>query len=122
MQAGATYAALVGAVISELRSEKGISQGKLAEGVGIGQSAWSRIEKGGAVMSVDQLARAANTIGVTPSEIVQRADNTVRQMRAQGFEVSYDKPQRGAEPPDNTGLLLLGGAALAALIYSANKK
>lgn len=122
MQAGATYTALVGAVITDLRNQKVISQGDLAKGVGMSQSAWSRIEKGGAVMSVDQLARAAKKLGVLPGEILARADNTARQMQAQGFEVSYEKPQRSPESGDNSGLLFLGGAALAALIYAANKK
>ncbi|WP_158227090.1 helix-turn-helix domain-containing protein [Mangrovitalea sediminis] len=122
MQAGSTYAAVVGAVIAQVRSEVGMSQAQLAEQVGIGQPAWSRIEKGGSVLSVDQLARAARAMKTAPHRILELADKTVEQMRVESFEVSYDKPQRNEPPSDNTGLLLLGGAALAALIYAASKK
>ncbi len=121
MQAGSTYAAVVGAVIAKLRVDRRIGQGELAQAVGLGQPAWSRIEKGGSALTVDQLARAADFLQSSPSSILAMADRTVAQMRAQNLEVSYEKPQRQVPEKDNTGLLLLGGAALAALIISANK-
>lgn len=121
MQAGSTYAAVVGAVIGKLRSERAIGQGDLAAAVGVGQPAWSRIEKGGSALTVDQLARAAATLNCSPSYILQMADKTVSEMRNQNFQVSYEKPKRESPEKGNTGLLLLGGAALAALIIAANK-
>ncbi|WP_420389355.1 helix-turn-helix domain-containing protein [Marinobacter sp.] len=122
MQAGSTYAAVVGAVIAKLRADKGIGQADLASAVGLGQPAWSRIEKGGSALTVDQLARAARALKLSPSDIVSMADKTVAKMKAQNFEVSYEKPHRPTLENDNTGLLLLGGAALAALIIAANNK
>lgn len=122
MQAGSTYAAVVGAVIAKLRADKGIGQADLASAVGLGQPAWSRIEKGGSALTVDQLARAARALKLSPSDIVSMADKTVAKMKAQNFEVSYEKPHRPTPENDNTGLLLLGGAALAALIIAANNK
>lgn len=117
MQAGSTYAAVVGAVITQVRNETGVSQADLARAVGIGQPAWSRIEKGESALTIDQLARAAKKLGRTPGQILDLADNTAHTMEQQKLEVSYEKPQRGS----NAGLLLLGGAALAALIFAANK-
>ncbi len=121
MQAGSTYAAVVGAVIAKLRSERAIGQGDLASAVGVGQPAWSRIEKGGSALTVDQLARAATALNCSPSEILGMADRTVLEMRNQHFKVSYEKPKRESPENNNAGLLLLGGAALAALIIAANK-
>ncbi len=78
-------------------------------------------EKGESVLSVDQLARAASALNTAPSQICRVVENTISAMQDQKLKVSYDKPKRGKET-SNTGLLLLGGAALAALIYAANKK
>ncbi len=72
-------------------------------------------------MTVDQLARAAAALNCSPSYILEMADKTVSEMRNQNFQVSYEKPKRESPEKDNTGLLLLGGAALAALIIAANK-
>lgn len=123
MQAGSTYAALVGAVITQLRGDLKISQAELANTVGISQPAWSRIEKGESALTIDQLARAAKKLGAQPSEILNTAEKTIAEMKQQGLEVSYEKPRRSTEKENsNTGLLLLGGAALAALIYAAKNK
>lgn len=122
MQPGSTFAAIVGAVIANLREEFGISQAILAEEVGIGQPAWSRIEKGESALSIDQLARAAKAMQTSPAEILLRAENTAEEMRSRDLTVSYEKPSRTSSGAIKSGLLLLGGAALAALIYAANKK
>ncbi len=120
MQVGSTYSAIVGAVIAQTRDEEAVSQAKLAEAVGIGQPAWSRIEKGESALTIDQLARASSALGKHPSEILSIADSTVLKMEEEALNISYDKPQRKSAA-SNAGLLLLGGAALGALIYAAKK-
>lgn len=121
MQPGSTYSAVIGAVITKIRETNNISQAELAAEVGIGQPAWSRIEKGESVLTIDQLARAANRLNSSPSELIEMADRTVTEMEEQDLKVSYEKPQRKNDTAKNAGLLLLGGAALATLIYAANK-
>lgn len=117
LKPGSTYSAVVGAVIVNQRELLAISQTQLAEAVGVGQPAWSRIEKGESALTIDQLARAASRLGSSPSELLLMADKTVMEMKEQELKISYEKPQRKS----NAGLLLLGGAALATLIYAANK-
>lgn len=121
MQAGSTYSAVIGTVIAKSREAAGISQVDLATTVGIGQPAWSRIEKGESVLTIDQLARAAKALTTSPSELVHMADLTVTEMEEQGLKVSYEKPQRKSDNTKNTGLLLLGAAAIGTLIYAAKK-
>lgn len=121
LQPGSTYSAVVGAVIANQREILDVSQAQLAEAVGIGQPAWSRIEKGESALTIDQLARAASKLNSSPSELLLMADRTVMEMKEQELKVSYEKPQRKSNAAKNTGLLLLGGAALATLIYAANK-
>ena len=122
MQAGSTYAAIVGAVIANKRESLKMPQGDLAEHVGVGQPALSRIEKGESALTIDQLARAAQKLGTSPSALLAEADNTALTMIEQNLLVSYEKPKRSAGKVSTKGLLLLGSTALAAVIYAANRR
>ncbi|MCE2027580.1 helix-turn-helix domain-containing protein [Sessilibacter corallicola] len=118
MKPGSTYTAIVGAVIAKEREDRGISQTTIANYVQIGQPAWSRIEKGESALTIDQLARASEGLNISPSEILRIADQTVEKMKMEDLDVSYQKPSRKADLA-KSGLLLLGGAALGALVYAA---
>jgi len=54
----------IGKRIAELRSEKGLSQAKLAELSGVGYSHIARIEKGYYSVGIDVLAKIAGALGV----------------------------------------------------------
>ncbi|MCY1260062.1 transcriptional regulator, y4mF family [compost metagenome] len=69
-----TYAAIVGAVLAQVRSAGGLTQGDLAKAVGIGPSTWSRIEKGESSLSVDQLKLAADALNLPASQILEMVD------------------------------------------------
>jgi transcriptional regulator with XRE-family HTH domain len=123
MQAGLTsYSAIVGQVLSNLRQERDIKQGDMSAAVNIGQSTWSRIEKGEVALSIDQLARAAKRLGCSPSDVLTWADQAAAQMQQDKVEVLNDRPVDVKEKTNNTGALLLGAGALAAIIWAARSK
>jgi transcriptional regulator with XRE-family HTH domain len=118
-----SYSAIVGQVLINLRTERDIKQGSLAEAVGVGQSTWSRIEKGEVALSVDQLARAAGFLAVSPSTILSWADQAADKIRQEReVEVLNAKPVEVKERSVSTGAILLGAGALAALIWAARSK
>jgi DNA-binding Xre family transcriptional regulator len=116
-----SYSAVVGQVLANLRQEKDVKQGDLALAVGIGQSTWSRIEKGEVSLSIDQLARASKHLRCNPSDILSWADQSVARMVQDNVEVLDDKPVEVKEKSSNTGAVLLGAGALAALIWASRK-
>ena len=117
-----SYSAIVGQVLFNLRQERDIKQGDMAVAVNIGQSTWSRIEKGEVALSIDQLARAAARLGGLPSDVLRWADQAAQQIKQEErVEVLNDRPVDVKEK-SNAGALLLGAGALAALIWAARKK
>lgn len=117
LKTATTYPTVVGAVIAQLRKEKGIKQGEFAARMKIGQSTWSRIEQGTSSLSIEQLVKAAEYLEIAPSKIVAKVDETVQRLRANGVQVANERVVTG-----NTGLLLIGAAAIAAIIIAASKK
>lgn len=107
-----TYPAIVGRILVNLRKAAGIGQDELAESVGITQSTLSRVERGESALTVDQLARAAKRLGGKASNILEMADNAVEELNDQGINVQYERVHNGID----TGLVLIGAAALGALI------
>jgi transcriptional regulator with XRE-family HTH domain len=124
MQAGLTsYSAIVGQVLFNLRQELDIKQGDMANAVNIGQSTWSRIEKGEVALSIDQLARAADRLGCLPSDVLTWADQaTVQIQKEKKVEVLNDRPVDVKQKSSNAGALLLGAGALTAMIWASRKK
>ncbi len=116
MHPGTTYPAVVGAILAAERKNCGFTQADFAEAVGIVQSTWSRIEKGTSALNIEQLVVAATALNLEPHVIIQKADKTVREIEAQKMRVEYQPKKSG-----NGGLLLLGAAALTALVVAANK-
>ena len=123
MQVGLTsYSAIVGQVLSNLRQEQDIKQGDMSAAVNIGQSTWSRIEKGEVALSIDQLARAANRLNCLPSDVLRWADQAAAQIAREKVEVLNDRPVDVKNKSGNAGALLLGAGALAAMIWASRKK
>jgi transcriptional regulator with XRE-family HTH domain len=118
-----SYAAVVGRVLDSLRTERDMKQGALAESVGVGQSTWSRIEKGEVAISIDQLARAAAALGINPSDILLWADQVVASFTEEKHgTVLTDKPAEIKKNGIGAGALLLGAGALAAIVWAARQK
>ena len=118
-----TYSAIVGQVLANLRQERDVKQGELAAAVNIGQSTWSRIEKGEVAISIDQLARAAAALGINPSDILLWADQVVASFTEEKHgTVLTDKPAEIKKNGIGAGTLLLGAGALAAIVWAARQK
>lgn len=113
-----TYPAIVGRILVGLRKDSGIGQDELAESIGITQSTLSRVERGESALTVGQLARAAKRLGEKANSILFTADKAVEELNAQGINVQYDRASSGID----TGLVLIGAAALGALIATMISK
>jgi transcriptional regulator with XRE-family HTH domain len=107
-----SYPAIVGQVLTELRRCSGIDQSKLADSVGVTQSTWSRIENGASALTIEQLAIAADVLGVKRSEILELADQSVNELKIRGIEIEDKRISGGLDK----GLVILGAAAIGGLI------
>lgn len=110
-----TYAYLVGRVIGKLRTDAAMDQGELATAVGISQSTWSKVERGRSALTVEQLARCADAIGIVPSVLLARVEDAVRRAQERGIVVSYTRDPGGLDE----GVAILGAAAVGAIIAAA---
>jgi transcriptional regulator with XRE-family HTH domain len=86
-----TYPALVGNIIARLRKERGIGQAEFAAMVGLGQSTWSRIEKGQSALTIEQLAKAAGKLSLQPHELLALVDGAVDNLNEQGIGTLLDR-------------------------------
>ncbi len=111
MKAGTTYPAIIGNVIKQLRGQKGISQGDMAQAMGVSQAAWSKLENGKANLSTAQLAKVADRLGLSAGTIMQYAEMAADNFQSEGMTVTYDNKEA-----ENTNLMLLGAAAIGAII------
>ncbi|PHZ84308.1 helix-turn-helix domain-containing protein [Paremcibacter congregatus] len=111
MDAGTTYSAIVGNVIKQLRDDRSISQGDMAEKMDISQAAWSKLENGKSTLSASQLAKVADFLSVPTHQIIRYADDAKKNFKAEGMKVTYDNKEA-----DKLGLMLLGAAAIGAII------
>lgn len=107
-----TYPALVGKILAQQREGKGITQGQLAASLGLSQSAYSRLEKGGSVLNLSQLRSVCGLLNLTPAQVLSSADQYEGQLRQQGVDVI-------AEKPNNPAAIAIGLGLLAALFLSA---
>jgi transcriptional regulator with XRE-family HTH domain len=84
----ASYPAVVGAVLLARRKELGLSQSNLADAVGLTVSTWSRIENGESALTIEQLAAAAQALGVAPSALLQVAEEKIAELNRRGIATS----------------------------------
>ena len=86
-----TYPALVGNIIASLRKERSIGQAEFSAMVGVGQSTWSRIEKGQSALTVEQLAKAAGQLDLQPHQLLAVVDGARENLEAQGIGTLLDR-------------------------------
>ncbi len=113
-----TYPAIVGRILVDLRKRAGIGQDVVAGAMGITQSTLSRVERGESALTVEQLARAANSLDLNASAVLAKAESAVLELNAQGIEVSFERSKSEID----AGLVLIGAAALGALIAAILSK
>jgi transcriptional regulator with XRE-family HTH domain len=109
-----TYPALVGNVLAQLRKEKGIGQAEFGALVGIGQSTWSRIEKGESALTIEQLAKAARQLELAPHELLAVVDGAKENLRDQGIGTLMDRI--GANNMALLGAIPVVGPSLTAVL------
>lgn len=107
----ATYPAVVGQVLAKHRKSRSITQQQIAQKIGVGQTAWSKIEKGIVPITVEQLALVAAVLGTTPGELLGQADAVVTEANRRGFRVL---PKRVSD--DSLAIAVVGVTALAILV------
>src|SRR5688500_3186985 len=112
-----TYPAIVGRVLAELRKERGLNQEDVAESVGVGQAAWSKIERGDSALTVGQLFAASERMDLTAGDVLKYADLVRREAEVQGVEVETER--HSARDALGAGLVLIAGAALGVLVADA---
>jgi len=108
-----TYTTLVGRVVEHHRKQRGIHQEAMAQSIGISQSAYSRLELGHTAMTVTQLRLIAEGLSTTPERLLRHTAQYAGQLRAQGVDVTDEKPNSAA------GVLIALGI-LAALIAAGS--
>ena len=109
-----TYGAVLGQVLVRRRQlAGGLHQKVIADGIGISQSAYSKLEAGQSGMSLAHLRQIAKLLNTSPSELMAEADGYVRNLEAQGVTVTDEKSV-------SQGEVLIGLGILAALIAAAN--
>lgn len=99
--------AVLGAALIKLRTMKGMKQNELAAAMEVGSSTWSRIEKGESKLSIDQLKKVANILGVTPSYILEMAELGEKESTRKGVPITVGI----------IGLAAAGAIASPALMY-----
>lgn len=108
-----TFPQLLGSVLRHHRKSKGVKQEYLAQALGVGPSAWSRIESGNSTINVVQLRQVARMLETSPSELLRQVESAERDLRARipGFQV-LDQNARKLDERTKKGLWILGGATL----------
>jgi transcriptional regulator with XRE-family HTH domain len=110
------FPVIIGGIIGQMRKDRGISQGEFAAMVALGQSTWSRIEKGMSGLSLEQLMRVAELLDVDASEILSKAKKVAEDLKAQNVEVHTSRKNE-----TSTTAIVLGAAAFIALIIAATR-
>lgn len=105
----------LGKNISRLRGEKGLSQGDLAERLGVSRQSISKWETDGATPELDKLMRLSEVFGVTLDELVkgEREDASPEPVPAPA-----PAPKNGAAIPRVSGVNLMSISILALLGFA----
>ena len=78
-----TYSEIVGRVIRMRRELAGISIAEMAAAAGFSSpSGWSRLETGDVPLTIGKLRLAARRLGLTPTTILEAADDLAKELHA----------------------------------------
>jgi len=105
-----TYNSLVGYELEKIRLGKGIDQADLAASCGMSQPVLSRLERGKASISIDQLFVLCKALDVAPSAVIQSACESVEAIDHEAAVEVKTTKEVGA------GAALLTGAAVGAVL------
>lgn len=118
LKPGTTFAAILGRVLAHHRERAGLDQKEIAKRMNIGQSAWSRIERGDTVINVEQLRNVATALGARSSDLIREAEEAAFMLSARDVQIESSKAMKN----ENNAVALIGLAALTTLVFTALSK
>ena len=113
-----TYNGLVGFELEKIRKKLGKEQSEISVATGISQPVLSRLEKGKAMITIDQLFVICGALGVKPETVISKATTGVEAFsKEDAVEVTTTKEA------SSTGAVLTGAAigALLTLLLTKGK-
>lgn len=112
-----TYNALVGYVLEQRRVELGYDQGYVAGAAGMSQPVLSRLEKGKASITVDQLFVLAQVLNMAPEQIIKKAHEFAHTFgETEGIDVTTGKQSEAIGKSGSPAKAVLAGAAIGAVL------
>ena len=85
------FTTILGLVLREEREKRRLSQLHMAESVGMTSVGWGKLEKGVSALTVENLAQAANTLGIKTSTLMERVETLITQLQEQGWTVEQKR-------------------------------
>ena len=116
------YAAVIGKLLQQLRTMRGMHQGQLAAGARLSQSALSRFENGQTLPDAYELRALAVALNYKPADFIARIEEAFNRTRDAAKKVSSSSSDT---PWANVAASMLAGLALvgvATMLNEANKK
>lgn len=112
-----TYNGIVGFVLEKRRQALGYDQGQVAKTAGISQPVLSRLEKGKAAITIDQLFALSKALNIDPTTVIEKAQEHVETFeRDNGIHVTTSKQSDATEKRGSQGSSVLAGAAIGAVL------
>lgn len=111
----ATYSAVVGFILCGLRKSKGVSQSEIADYLELNVSTWSRIENGESALTIEQMALAAEFLGVYPSDIMKEVEDKIKILNNRGIKVN-------AVRMNSLDIINAGGVPVVGAALSGDRK
>lgn len=112
-----TYNGIVGYVLEQRRQDLGYDQGHVAKDAGISQPVLSRLEKGKAAITIDQLFALSKALEIDPAIVIGKAQTHVATFeRDNGVKVTTSKQSDSVEKSGVQGSSVLAGAAIGAVL------
>ena len=124
----ATYSAVLGFVLSNLRKERKIEQGDMAARMGLTQASYSRLEGGKSAFSVDQMYQAAEALDLSALKVIEELDKYSSHLESDGIPVepqvrsNTTKAIKKTKDSGNEVVSFVAGAALGALVLGILSK
>lgn len=112
-----TYNALVGFELESIRKELGKEQSEISTITGISQPVLSRLEKGKAMITIDQLFVVCAALGVKPEDIISKASEGVEAFNKEDAVIVTTTKEAS-----NAGAVLTGAAIGALLTLFLTKR
>ncbi|MGF1688723.1 helix-turn-helix transcriptional regulator [Photobacterium japonica] len=117
-----TYNALVGYELEKQRKNLGLEQADLVERTGMSQPVLSRVEKGKASITIDQLFLLCEALDIAPSDIIGKAQSGVDVLKKEE-SIAIQTTKQATQQSSQVGAVLAGAAlgAVLGVLLTRNK-